>query len=101
MHKFDPMLQAMRISDAKAAVDKEWEKLEEMPAWQMTKVKSTKEVILEAQKRANNSPFCCADGHLSSQNSGSRTEISKAHEGWVVLRGDIVKNDSRSYAVFQ
>ena len=29
----------MKIPDAKAAVDKEWEKLEKLPVWQMTKVK--------------------------------------------------------------
>ena len=28
------MLQAMKIPDAKAAVDKEWEKLEKLLAWQ-------------------------------------------------------------------
>ena len=31
------------------AVDKEWNKLETIPAWQLNKVKSEKEVILEAQ----------------------------------------------------
>ena len=43
------MPQAIKIPDAKAAVDKEREKLEKMPAWQMDKVKSKKAVILEAQ----------------------------------------------------
>ena len=32
VHKFIPMPQAMKISAAKAAVDKEWEKLEKIPA---------------------------------------------------------------------
>ena len=44
------MLQAMKIPDEKAAVNKEREKLEQIPAWQMDKVKSKKDVILEAQK---------------------------------------------------
>ena len=35
-----PMPQAMRIPEPKAAVDKEWEKLEKLPALQMTKVNS-------------------------------------------------------------
>ena len=39
----------MKISDAKAAVDKEWEMLQKMPAWQVTKVKSKTEVIQKAQ----------------------------------------------------
>ena len=49
-HKPFPILQAIRIPDAKAAVDKEWEKLERLPAWQVTKVKSKKEVIEKAHK---------------------------------------------------
>ena len=35
VHKFIPMLQAMRITDAKAAVDKGWKKLETLPAWKL------------------------------------------------------------------
>ena len=44
-----PVLQAMNIPDAKAAVDKEWKKLETIP-WQLDTVKSKKEVALEAQR---------------------------------------------------
>ena len=33
VHKFIPMPQAMKIPAAKAAVDKEWEKLEKISAW--------------------------------------------------------------------
>ena len=32
VHKFIPMPKAMKIPDAKAAVDKEWKKLEKLPA---------------------------------------------------------------------
>ena len=39
VHKFIPMLQAMKIPAAKAAVDKEWEKLERISAWNLAKVK--------------------------------------------------------------
>ena len=42
VHKFIPMLQPFKISDAKAAVDKEWEKLERIPAWQLTKARNKK-----------------------------------------------------------
>ena len=34
--------QAVKIPAAKAAVDKEWEKLEKISAWNLTKVKSKK-----------------------------------------------------------
>ena len=41
VHKFIPMPQAMKIPAAKAAVDKEWEKLEKIPAGgALTKVRS-------------------------------------------------------------
>ena len=49
VHKFIPMPQAMKIPAAKAAVDKEWEKLEKISAWNLTKVRSKKEVIDEAR----------------------------------------------------
>ena len=43
VHKFIPMPQAMKIPAAKAAGDKEWEKLEKISAWNLTKVTSKKE----------------------------------------------------------
>ena len=49
VHKFIPMPQAMKIPAAKAAVDKEWEKLEKISAWNLTKVRSKKKVIDEAR----------------------------------------------------
>ena len=49
VHKFILMPQAMKIPAAKAAVDKEWEKLEKISAWNLTKVRSKKEVIDEAK----------------------------------------------------
>ena len=44
------MPQAMKIPESKAAVDKEWEKFEKLPARQLTKVRSKRAVILEAHK---------------------------------------------------
>ena len=49
VHKFIPMPQAMKIPAAKAAVDKELEKLEKISAWNLTKVRSKSEVIDEAR----------------------------------------------------
>ena len=45
------MPQAMRIPAATKAVDKEWEKLEKIPAWDLTKVRSKSEVIDEARTK--------------------------------------------------
>ena len=51
VHKFILMPQAMKIPAAKAAVDQEWEKLEKLSAWNLTKVRSKKEVIDEARTK--------------------------------------------------
>ena len=50
VRKFILVSRTMNIPDAKAAVDKEWEKIETLPSWQMAKVKSKTEVIQEVQK---------------------------------------------------
>ena len=55
----------MKIPAAKAAVDSEWEKLEKIPAWDLTKVRSKKEVIDEARTKGAKVQFCLTDGHLS------------------------------------
>ena len=61
----------MKIPDVvKAAVDKEWEKLGKIAAWQMIKLKKQKGGHPGSAEGAKNSSFCCADGHLSSQEYG-------------------------------
>ena len=37
VRKFIPVPQAMKIPDAEAAMDKNWKKLETIPAWQLEK----------------------------------------------------------------
>ena len=49
VHKFILMPQVMKIPAAKAAGDKEWEKLKKISAWNLTKVKSKREVSYEAR----------------------------------------------------
>ena len=65
LHEIIPMLQAMKIPAAKAAVDKEWEKLEKILAWDLTKVRSKSAVIDEARTKGAKVHFCLTDGHLS------------------------------------
>ena len=77
VHKFIPTPQAVKLPDAKAAVDKEWKKLETIPPWKMEKVKSKNEVILEARRDKKESPLCYIDGHMSPQERGVRTKITK------------------------
>ena len=67
VHNFTPMRQAMKIPEAKAAVDKEWEKLDKISAWNLTKVRSKKEVIDEARTSGATVSFCIINGHPSSE----------------------------------
>ena len=47
VHKFFPMQQAMKIPDGKAAVDKEWKKLETIQAWDLEKTRAKHQVARE------------------------------------------------------
>ena len=99
VHKFIPLPQAMKIPAAKAAVDKEWEKLEKIPAWNLTKVRSKKEVIDEARTKGAKVHFASLMDICHLENAELEAKHQK-FKGRVVLRGDIVKDDSGSYAVF-
>ena len=57
VHKFIPMPQAMKIPVAKAAVHKEGEKLEKIPASDLTKVRNKSEVINEARTKGRKVHF--------------------------------------------
>ena len=97
--KFIPIPQAIKIPAAKAAVDKEWEKLEEISAWNLTKVRSKKEVIDEARTSGAKVHFASLMDICDMKN----VELEATHQkykGRVVLRGDIVKDDSGSCALF-
>ena len=99
VHKFIPMLQAMKIPAAKAAVDIEWGKLEKIPAWDKTKVRNKSDVIDEARKEGTKVHFASLMDICHLKNAELETKHQK-YKGRVVLRGDIVKDDSGSYAVF-
>ena len=70
--------QAMKIPNAKAEFDKRSDKPEKLPAWQVEEVKSLKEVVDRHRKR----------------------ERLSTPKGRAALRGDLVQDDSGSYAVF-
>ena len=92
-------LKAMKIPAAKAAVDKEWEKLEKISAWNLTKVKSKSEVIEEARTKDAKVHFASLMDICHLKNAELEAKHQK-YKGRVVLRGDTVKDDSGSYAVF-
>ena len=75
------------------------EKLETIPAWDVRKVKSKKEVIKEAQKNNNKVHFPSLMDLCHLKNSELEPQFQK-YKGRVVLRGDIVKDDSGAHAVF-
>ena len=71
-------------------------KLEKISAWNLTKVRSKKEVIDEARTAG-------ATVHFAPLMDICHLKMEAKHQkykGRVVLRGDIVKDDSGSYAVF-
>ena len=94
VHKFIPMPQAMKIPAAKAAVDKEWEKLEKISAWNLTKVRSKKKVIDEARTSGATVHFSSLLDICHLKNAELETKHQK-YKGRVVLRADIVKGQFR------
>ena len=99
VYKFMPMPQAMTIPAAKSAVDKEWEKLEKNLAWDLTKVRSNSEVIDEARTKGMKVHFASLMDICHLKNAELETKHQK-YKGRIVLRGDIVKDESGSYAIF-
>ena len=81
VHKFIPMPQAMKIPDAKAAVDKEWKKLETIPAWDLEKSRARREVILEAQRDKKKVHFATLMGQKSPQKMRSWNPNCRSNEG--------------------
>ena len=73
-----------------------WKKI---PAWDLTKVRSKKEVIDEAWTKDRKVHFATLMDICHLKNSELVPQYQK-YKGRVVLRGDIVKDDSGSYAVF-
>ena len=89
VRKFLPMPQAMKIHPAKSAVDKEWEKLEKIPAWDLTKVRSKKEVIDEARTKGAKVHFASLMDICLLKNAELEAKHQK-YKGRVVLRGEIL-----------
>ena len=78
----------MKMPDAKASVDKTWWKLEKMPTWQLGKVKSKRDVILEAQKEKKKV-------HLATWMDICHLKNAELEP----KRGDIARDDSGAHAV--
>ena len=75
------------------------EKLEKISAWNLTKVRSKTEVIDEARTKGAKIHFASLMDIRHLKNAELEAKHQK-YKSRVVLRGDIVKDDSGSYAVF-
>ena len=99
VHKFIPVPQAMKIPAAKAAVDKEREKLEKISAWNRTEVRNKKEVIDEARTSGAKVHFASLMDICHLKNADLETK-HRNYKGRVVLGGALVEDDAGAYAVF-
>ena len=83
------MPHAVKIPAAKAAVDKEWEKLEKFSAWNLTKVRRKKEVIDEATTSGATVHFASLMDvcHLKNADLETKHLILPSIQGRLVLRG--------------
>ena len=74
-------------------------KIEKISAWNLTKVRSKKEVIDEARTSGAKVHFASLIDICHLKNAELEAKHQK-YKGRVVFRGGIVKDDSGSYAVF-
>ena len=98
VHNFIPVHQARTIPAAKAAVDKEWEKLEKILVWDKTRVRNKSDAI-DVARKGRKVHFASLMDLCHLKNAELETK-HQTYKGRVVLRGDLVKDDSGSYAVF-
>ena len=75
------------------------EQARDNPSMAIGESQEQKGVSSRSTERQNESPLRYIDGHLSSQNAESEPTFQKC-KGRVVFRGDIVKEDFGTYAVF-
>ena len=73
--------------------------LKKIPAWVLTKVRSKSEVIDEARTKGAKVHFASLMDICHLKNAELETKHQQ-YKGRVVLRGDIVEDNSGSYAVF-
>ena len=85
IHKFIPMPQGLKIPAAKAAADKEWEKLEKISAWNLTKVRKQERGDYEARTSGAKVHFASPMDICHLKNAELEAKHQK-YKGRVVLR---------------
>ena len=93
VHKFVPMPQAIKMIAAKAAVDQEWGETRKNSAWNLTKIRSKKEVIDEARTKGAKVHVVSLMDICHLKNAELEAKHQK-YKGRVVFRDGIVKDDS-------
>ena len=101
VHTQIPIPKALKIPEGRAALDKEWAKLErpDRPAWDVTKVRPRAEVEAESERTGIHAHF----GSLMDLCHIKNSQLGKefwTYKGRIVFRGDIVKDESGQFAVF-
>ena len=99
VHKFIPLPQDMTFPAAKAAMDKEWEKLRTFRRGTWRKSEVRKRWSMKQGRRAQKFILPAWWTSVIWHNAELEAKHHK-YKGRVVLRGDIVKDDSVCYAVF-
>ena len=97
VHKFIPMHHAMKIARSKGSSGRRMGKMENISAWDLTKVRSKKEVIDEARTKGVKVHFASLMDLCHLKNAELEAKHQK-YKGRAVLRGDIVKDDQGSSA---
>lgn len=99
VHQPIPIKQALQIPEAKAALTKEWDKLDTLPAFDYCKVRELRDV----QNASRASGQAVHIGDLMELCHKKHAELAPAwwqYKGRIVFRGDNVRDESGHFAVF-
>ena len=99
VHKCIPMFPAMKSQEQKQRCTKNEKKSEKFSAWNLTKIRSKSEVIDEGRTSGAKVHFASVMDKCHLKNAELEAKHQK-YKGRIAFRGDIVKDDSGSYAVF-
>ena len=99
VHTPIPIGKAMRIPEAKKAIDEEWHSQENKTTWNTKKVRPKAEVIAEAERMKVSVHFGKLMDLCHLKHAELAPELQK-YKGRVVFRGDQVKDETGLSAVF-
>ena len=100
MHKPILILHAMKYPDAKAAVDKECEKIEKLPAWQRPKPTAKKKKVIERAQKEERTIHFATLVVLCHLKKSELEQKFRTVEGFCCSPRCCSEDDSRSYTVF-